>query len=450
MTAEFKSFLIKHQLMHPKATYLLAVSGGVDSVVMADLFHQAGLTFAIAHVNFQLRGEDSEADAHFVEKLAGNYEVPFHSTKVDTNHQAELKGQSIQLFARDFRYAWFDGLCKKYRYPFLATAHHADDALETMLYNIARGTGLAGLAGIPLKRGQIIRPLLFADKAGILAYAEKKGLEYRKDTSNDSLKYDRNRIRHTIVPKLQELNPNLSKSAPQMFEHLRGTLKLYQQLVEHYRKQLLQRRKGLIAISLEQLMHAPAPETLLYELLSSYGINSSQNRQLFDSILEGHSGKTFASSQWQILLDREEILIRLKQEPIKTSLEIPEDEKHFLLPEGHLHLWIHDLPPPSIPKEKTIAWIDRKKLKFPLTLRRWQEGDYFYPIGMDGHRKKLKDYFTDLKLSRFEKEQIWILESAGQIVWIVGHRMDENFKLTSESRECLEFTFYPTIEKITK
>ncbi|MCB0706877.1 MAG: tRNA lysidine(34) synthetase TilS [Saprospiraceae bacterium] len=441
MLEEFQKFIKNQQALTADDTCLLATSGGVDSVVLAHLFHISGQKFALAHVNYQLRGTESELDEQLVEALAKSYQVTCHSVRVFASAEAIKKNQSIQLFARNFRYAWFEQLRQKHSYKFIATAHHANDSLETAIFNLSRGTGISGLGGVPLWRGNIIRPLLFANKRVIRAYAEKNALAFREDASNDSLKYDRNMIRNEVIPLLRDINPMLDDTIARTFEQIRGSLALYREYIEAQGAKLLECKNNIISLRIDKLMESVAPTTLLYELLAPYGLNNTQAIQLIESIQQGIPGRTFSNPEWDILLDRDQVLIRASKQADSAVIRIEAVNFDYPLEEGTLEVRLQETVPAEIQGTKDRACLDLRKLQFPLFLRRWQQGDIFQPFGMQGQRKKVQDYLTNEKLNRFEKDQIWILESGGQIAWLVGYRIDERFKITPETTSVLELAY---------
>jgi tRNA(Ile)-lysidine synthase len=446
MKRAFFRFLQENQWSDPDYSFLLALSGGLDSMVMAHLFAQCRLQFGIGHINHGLRKEDSDADEALVREYAQSLGVPFYSTRIPTKSEAEQTKGSLQEVARDLRYDWLEATRKAEGYHFICTAHHADDALETLLLNLVKGTGLRGIAGIPVQRGKIIRPLLFATREQLAQYQEEQQVPFREDQSNHSLKYDRNRIRWEVIPVLTKLNPSLSSTSARTLDNLRGNLELYEMFLQSLRDQLVTKETDHWKIALPPLRRLPAPRTVLYELLAPFGLNKDQVQDLWVAQETGHPGKTFYSEYFEVLLDRDTIFIRRVNSLPEIALELHADESHYLLPNGRLEVQRLEMPPANFPEDPHLAILDSDKLTFPLLWRHWKPGDYFHPLGMDGKRKKVQDFFTDQKMNRFEKQKVWILESKGQIAWIAGHRIDENFKITPSTKSCWFFRYFPTIE----
>ncbi len=440
MTKELQNFIQKEKLFQSHEKVLIAVSGGIDSVVLCHLMHQAGCHFGIAHCNFQLRGTDSDLDAVFVKKLATTLQVPFFETSFKTDDFAKEKKLSIQVAARELRYEWLEKIRIKNDFQYIATAHHLDDSLETVLYNFTKGCGIRGLHGILPKNQYIIRPLLFTHKKEILAFAKNQAIDFREDISNATDKYARNSIRHHVVPILEKINPALPKTTAENITRLRETEQLFNYAIESLKKEICKQQKDQLFIHLEKLKNAPAPKTLLFEWLSPFGFNNSQTGQMFDSI--GHqAGAIFNSPTHQLLLDREFFILEKNNTNTEGIFLIHKSDSEISFFDYQLIFKTKAEIPQAFPKEKNIAFFDLEKIVFPLILRKWKAGDYFYPIGMNGQKKKVKALLTDLKLNRFEKENIWVLESEDNICWVLGIRMDEHFKLDKESKNCLEVHF---------
>ena len=441
MVEAFVQFIFDNQLFQEEDRILLAISGGMDSILLSHLFQQPGFSFGIAHCNFQLRGEASELDAEFVEEWARKLKVPFYKKCFDTLALAEERKVSIQLLARDLRYEWLEEIRVKEGFRYIATAHHLNDAIETVIYNYTKGCGLRGLHGIPLRNGSIIRPLLFATKAEIENYCQSNQISFREDESNKTTKYSRNKIRHEVVPVLKELNPSFEKTAQKNILRIQETEAIFDWALEQIKEVVLEEKKGIFKINLDLLQNYPSLPTILFELLSPYGFSSEQINQLLP--IESHqSGITFYSHTHQLLLDRSFLFVK------------PTDEKkqevHLILgPNCKLDLETENFSIKLIEEDKikinpdpNVAQFDQDKITFPLHLRHWEKGDYFCPLGMKGKRQKLQDFFTNNKLSRFEKEKIWILETAKkEICWIVGQRMDERFKVGKNTNVYLEIKY---------
>ena len=428
---------LQHLLYKPTDRILVAVSGGIDSVVLCYLLKQLGANFAIAHCNFQLRAEESDLDAVFVKGLAKELNVSHFTTKFDTQKLADEESTSIQIMARELRYDWLEDIRQAMNFDTIATAHHTNDSIETALYNLAKGSGIRGVRGILPKHDFIIHPLLFADKDMILEYANKHDIAYREDASNATDKYMRNKIRHQIIPVLKEINPSLEKTSRQTFNHLRDVETIYLWAINGIRQQIMSRNEQVTTVDFKTLEYYPAKETILYELLRPFGFNSSQVMQLLNG---GKSGSQFISSSHRLIIDHQQYVIEpLKDNQVdgQTEYLIDYNQEEIHLPKGKLQLTHLDQRPDQFPTATNIVCMDLTKLIFPLKLRRWKNGDQFQPFGMNGQHKKVQDYFSDKKLSILEKERIWLLESNGVICWIVDHRLDERFKVDETTNRVL-------------
>lgn len=436
----FKTYINKEKLFSKTDTILLTVSGGIDSVVMCELFHQAGYKFGIAHCNFQLRGDESEGDENFVEELAEKYGVQFHSVSFDTSAFAKKNKLSIQVAARKLRYDWFEEIRTQFDYSFIATAHHQDDSIETFFINLIRGTGIAGLHGILPKQNNIIRPLLFTNKDQIELFAKKNKLEYREDSSNASDKYVRNKIRHKLIPILKELNPNIHKTIAEDIQRLSDTEKVYKKEIVDKRSKIIKEDKNGIQISIKELKKLNPIEPYLFEFLYPLGFNSATVDEIIES-LNGQSGKQFFSATHRLIKDRDFLFLESRDKNQESRLK--NKGNHFIkknqteLSNDTLRLNFKTISKSTNYELRTtnsIANIDFDKLEFPLEVRKWKNGDIFYPLGMKG-KKKLSDFFIDKKISISEKENIWLLTSKNEIVWVIGLRLDDRFKVTDKTKK---------------
>jgi tRNA(Ile)-lysidine synthase len=411
---------------------LLAVSGGLDSMVMLDLFHTAGYHIGVAHVNFQMRGTESDADAELVEDICKQKKIPFYVARVDTKKYAAENNLSTQVAARELRYSWFREVMEKNQYTLLATAHHRNDNIETLLLNIARGTELKS---IPEKNEYIIRPLLTLSRENLESYAKEKGLTWRDDSSNATDAYPRNFIRHHVVPKLKELNTSFEESAGRTIDHLALLREFFDDSVEKIRAKVV-RRDGDRTVISKQFEHVSRhPELLLFELIKSYDFNVSQCHDIV-KVLSAESGKIFLSPGYKLVVDRNDLIIT-KHERFWESTTIQEHQTDV-----EMGSWTLSFEHPSkveIENDNFVAWLDKDLLRFPLTWRIWQAGDFFHPLGME-HKKKISDFLIDLKLSRTDKDYVTVLESAGEIVWVVGYRIDNRFKITPKTKAGLKVT----------
>lgn len=437
---KFAEHIAQEQLFSNGDKILLTVSGGVDSTVLAELFHRTGLNFGIAHCNFQLRGSDSLRDQNFVENLAVKYHVPLHLTTFETTAFAKEKHLSIEEAARNLRYGFFEEIRQKLSYRYIATAHHCNDSIETFFINLLRGTGITGLHGIRPKNGNIIRPLLPFTRSEILGFALENGIDFCEDCTNNDTTFLRNRIRHTLVPILKEISPAFERTMQQNIEHLAEVEAIYKNSVKEKQQQILQHSGNKVIIPKNKIEELDNPRTYLFEMLRPFGFNASTTENILQ-IMNGTSGKLFHSGTHTLLLDRSDIIIKPNEE--SESREFPIDENTECT-ENPICLIISKSENYASQNTKTSPneiTVDAKKIQYPLKLRKWQAGDRFQPFGMKGCRK-VSDFFKDLHLSRFEKERKWILCNAdNHIIWIVGMRMDDTFKVTPETKKILKIKF---------
>lgn len=433
-TGRFLSYISQNNLFGNADRLLLGVSGGKDSVLMVHLLYAAGYKFGIAHCNFCLRDEESDEDEAFTQALARQFNVPFHSIRFDTAAYASSNRISIQMAARELRYAWFEQLREEHNYQYIAVAQHKSDATETILLNLIRGTGISGLHGIMAKRNRIIRPLLFLTSEEIDTTISENNISYREDSSNASVKYARNKIRHEVIPKLKQLNKDLDitfEENSQRFLQLETFLNLE---VEKLRIKLFYlTRPGTVEIKVDQLAELNPRSLLLYELFKPYHFSETTLRDLV-SVWKHQSGKTFESRSHILLLDRN-ILI-MKEKPSEESVETIIHKQLRAFDWQGKSYSIDHIPAKDvvISGDSKIAYLDADLLQFPLKLRLWNKGDYFCPLGMSG-KKKISDFFIGQKLNRFQKSEVGILENGnGDILWIAGHRSDNRYKITSDTK----------------
>lgn len=413
---------------------LLATSGGIDSMVLLELCHQSKLDIRVAHCNFQLRGEESDKDEEFVKSQCEKLNVLLFVNHFETKKFAEEHKLSIQVVARNLRYEWFNTLLINNDYDYILTAHHLDDSLETFLINFTRASGLDGLTGIPQQNGNIIRPLLPFSRNEIEVFAKENKLQWREDSSNASDKYLRNKLRHDVIPILKELNPSLLSS----FESTVSNLQQAQTMVDDasrivYRKVVsdsnFQKR-----INLTELMQLPNYRAYLYQWLEPFGFSDWAS---INDLVTAQSGKQIHSQKHTLLKDRNELIVFPKQEIKETEyFLIQKDQKEVKFP---LKLAFCNVDDISVNATNTI-FVDEEKLQFPLEIRKWTEGDLFFPFGMIGS-KKLSKYFKDEKFSLLDKSEIWLLCSNNQIVWVIGKRQDERFKVTKQTTKILQIQF---------
>ena len=414
---------------------LIGGSGGLDSTVCINLFHKLNYSIHVAHCNFKLRHDDSDKDEIFVRELSEKLKIPFYTKNFNTEAYCLENKISTQIAARELRYTWFDELLKDRGINYLITAHHLDDSLETFLINLSRGTGLDGLTGIPAINGNILRPLLPFTRVELEQYAEKQKLSWREDLSNEQLKYIRNKIRHKIIPVLKQVNPNIMMSFAKTSKHLNESKQIVEDRIKSIEKDVWSTDNDLKKLNIEKIINLSKPKAYLFNLLKNYGFTEWDN--VFD-LLNAQSGKTVRSNSHQLLKDRKYLIL---------SEVLPKEENELIIinksdqnvKTKNLHLNI------SITKKKSFdrgsrdtILVDKNLLNFPLIVRRWEKGDYFYPIGMQG-KKKLSKYFKDEKISVLEKKNIWLLcTHDNDIVWVIGRRLDDRFKITEKTVEILK------------
>ena len=440
MIEEFNHFIGENNLCNQNDKILMAVSGGLDSIVMLDLFHVSEFNIAVAHCNFKLRGEESDEDEKFVKLLAEEKNIDAFFKSFETKRFAENNKLSTQEAARILRYNFFESLCKEHGFSKIAVAHHKDDQKETFFINLFRGAGLKGLKGIPLKRDKIIRPLLFASRKEIENYAKSKNLGFRSDSSNDSDKYLRNQIRHHLLPVIEDLKPNFQKRFESSLHLLKEDNAVLTELLDEKRKKLISDEGTLQKIAIASVKDASAP--MFFYLLSKFDFNRNVTDSIFRNLNSGEIGKVFISSTHRLLVDRDFLLIekRTAKQNSKTYM-IKKKDAEITEP---LHLNFRIKPKNStfiIEKEKSVAYFDIDKLNFPLTLRKWEQGDRFTPFGMKG-KKLVSDFLIDEKVDIFAKEKVWILLSGEEIIWIVGFRSSNKFKISPATNQVFEVRLF--------
>jgi tRNA(Ile)-lysidine synthase len=443
MLEQLNSFLEKQKISGFDTRFLLAVSGGVDSVVMAHLFLKAGFKCAIAHCNFQLRGSDSEADEAFVSSLASYLEMPLYIEKFNVEERMKEKGISVQMAARELRYTWFDKLIKEHSYDYLATAHNQNDSVETFFLNLGRGTGIRGLTGIPARKGHLLRPLLFASRQDILAYSKEHGIEYREDASNLETKYQRNKIRHDVLPVMEQVNPGFIHTMGENMKRLSEIQDIFLYAVEEARRTLFHQDQGQIRIDIQTLKALSPLPTWLYELFSPYGFTRSQCLGI-KKIMEAESGRRSISTSHMLYKDREKLILLKTGQKAFDRYYLDNPEKHSSLPFPMDLDVLERSELQEIPSDPNMACLDLDEIQFPLTIRHWQHGDYFFPLGMT-QIKKLSDFFVDNKIAVPQKQQTWIMASGKKIVWIMGHRIDHRFRITDKTTRILKLTFQSNV-----
>jgi len=410
----------------------LAVSGGLDSMVLLHLFQQLPYEIAVLHCNFQLRGMESFGDQDFIQKYCDQNNIPFFTTQFDTDAFAKDYKLSTQVAARELRYNWFYELLETHQFDYVLTAHHADDNLETFIINLSRGTGLEGLIGIPEENDKIIRPLLPFSRDEILQYAKENNIEWREDSSNASNKYLRNKIRHDLVPILKEINPDFLKSFQKTQSYLQESNEMVEDASIMIYQQVAKEEGNEIHFDLAQLKRLPNYKSYLYQWLKEFGFLAWKD--IYD-LTDSQSGKQILSNEYRLLKNRATLILSPISDPYQDEeYVIEENSTEVNFP---LKLKLSVVEEMTINSNRTI-FVDAEKIRFPLLLRKWKERDSFYPFGMKGKSKKVSKLFKDEKLSLIEKENMWILCSDDQIVWVTGIRQDDRFKITDASKKILK------------
>lgn len=411
---------------------LIACSGGVDSVVLTHLIKNLNLEIALAHCNFSLRGEESDGDEQFVVALAENLDVPIFSETFNTHKYADEQKVSTQMAARTLRYNWFEEILSNFSYDYLLTAHHLDDDLETFFINLSRGTGLNGLTGIPKKNQKVVRPLLNFSREEIVDYAEANKLKWREDSTNQKTDYLRNKLRLEVIPQFKETNENLLKNFKKTQDNLIASQNLIDDYMSLVYKLVISKKSDSYHLNIQKLRELPHTEELLYELLKDFGFTEWND---VSNLLDAQTGKQVLSKTHRLLKNRDELIL--------TEVVInPIDEEYLVTEEGisaPIKLEIEQSMAIGETEKNTI-YLDAEKLNFPLKLRKWRKGDSFKPFGMGGS-KKLSKFFKDEKLSATEKEKIWVLVDKNEVVWVVGKRMDDTYKVTQKTEKIIKITY---------
>ncbi len=483
---KFVQHLRQFPFVQPVQRQVIAVSGGVDSIVLCDLMFKAGYDFIIAHCNFQLRGSESERDEQFVRTLGEKYGKEVLVKKFETEKYAADNKVSIQVAARELRYDWFyllvngqkEALNKEEKLEeikqppsnqnpklgtqnpklktqnpkpktqnptpapaYILTAHHANDNIETVLMNIFKGTGIKGLHGILPIQGKLFRPLLFAKKEELLKYSQENSLPFVEDSSNLTDKYTRNFFRHRLFPLLKEVYPNVEDNLLKNIYRFTEAEQLYKQSVLQHKKNLLEVKGNEIHIPVLKLQKTKPLSTIIYEIINDFGFTSSQVPEVIN-LLESDTGKYVSSADYRIIKNRKWLIISPTITTEASNILIEEENKKVIFDVGELNLEIIKSNSAfQIPFDKNMAAVDLSEITFPLLLRKWKQGDYFYPLGMK-KKKKLSRFFIDQKLSKTEKENTWVIEMNKKIVWIVTHRIDDRFKIMPSTKEILKISFH--------
>ena len=434
MLNQFKNHINNNLPFLNEGKLLIAISGGIDSIVLTHLCHQIKLNFSLTHCNFNLRGDESDADEAFVLELAENFNVEVFIESFNTETYAKENKLSTQMAARELRYNWFDELAEQLDFDYILTAHHADDNLETFLINLSRGTGLDGLTGIPEINDNIVRPLLPFSREGIEDYAKENNLKWREDSSNESTKYLRNKLRHDVIPTLKEINPKFLQNFNKTQGFLQESKAIIDDRIDNVSEEIIteitQREIHFNSSKIQELSN---PKAYLFELLNDYGF--TEWNDVFN-LLDVQSGKQLFSKTHRLVKDREVLILTEINSEVKDSISITETDNQVDTPFGILSFETNQQIDKS---NKSTVFVDKDLLKFPLKVRKWEEGDYFYPFGMKG-KKKLSKFFKDEKLSLVSKENTWLLCSNNEIVWIINQRPDNRFRVTENTKNILKIS----------
>lgn len=438
LASRFNEFIETNQLFSKKNHLLVACSGGIDSIVLAHLLHQLHFDFSILHCNFQLRAEESDRDQSFVTELAKQWGVNLSVKKFDTEAEMKHKGKGVQETARLLRYNWFDEQISLHiangKHPLLLTAHHLDDQLETVAFNFFRGTGIAGLTGMNTKDGYLIRPLLFAHRNEIERYAKSVKLTWVEDSSNRESVYARNQLRHEIFPAIEKIIPTFRNNLSNNIKRFQETEILYKQQMASVKKRILEPRENGFAVAINKIKHISPLDTVVYEIFAAFGFSSSQVEEIKKMFI-ADTGSFLQSSTHRILKNRAWLLIDPLHEISSRVYLIEKDQTSISFGEAKI-LLSNKENSTSPSSESNEAWLDASALSFPLLLRPWKSGDYFYPLGMK-KKKKISKFLIDQKLSKSDKERQYVIESAKKIVWVVGRRIDDRFKIAPRTKHVL-------------
>lgn len=438
MLQTFTQFFRKKNLSLTKGRYLLAVSGGIDSVALCELSKQAELNFSIAHCNFGLRGEESDRDEAFVRSLGEKYGVEVFVKKFSTSEYAAETRLSIQEAARELRYAWFDEVRKENDFTATLLAHHADDNIETLLMNFFRGTGLEGMGGMPEEKtgAHCLRPMLPFRRSAIEDFAKVNQLTWVEDSSNAANKYTRNFFRNELIPQLKAVFPKVEENLLDNIRRFQQTSELYNEMIGNLKKKVCESRGEEVHIPVLKLMKYK-DTSLIYEVIKDFGFGEKVVEEVI-KLADANSGKYIANDKFRIIRHRAWFIVA----PLATSAQtFVIDKGQELVQFADQQLQVKDLQIEKfkLNKEASVAQLDAKDIQFPLVLRKWKAGDYFYPLGMH-KKKKLARFFIDQKLSKTEKEKAWVIESHKRIIWVVGQRIDDRFKITDATREVLQLS----------
>ncbi len=458
---QFSKYFKQHfaPLFNANTKYIVAVSGGVDSIVLVDLLNKLNIDFAIAHCNFNLRADESKRDEEFVKALAVKYSKEIFVKQFDTEKYAAENKISIQIAARELRYSWFKEIqqsknnqsipISQFLIPncYLLTAHHKNDNIETVLFNFFRGTGIQGLTGIKAidNERKIIRPLLNFSKDDIKNYAAENDLQFVEDSSNASNKYTRNSFRNEIIPLVTKHFANAEENILNNINRLNDVEELYKQAMAIHKKNLIEVKNNEVHIPILKLKKATPLYSIVYEIIKDFNFTSHQTNEVI-KLLDAHNGSYVQSASHRIINNRNWLIITPLKQNSSENIIIEKEDKKIEFENYELRITNYAFAKKLTTNDKqetTNELFDLAKLQFPLLLRKWKQGDYFYPMGMQ-KKQKLSKFFINQKLSIAQKEKVWVIESNKKIIWVVGYRIDDRFKLTNNTKEILEITFQNT------
>ena len=435
MTQKFTAHINKNFPFLKDKKLLIAISGGLDSVVLYHLLATLNFDISLAHCNFNLRGKESDLDEEFVNNLSQKTSNQIFIKSFDTEKHSKENKLSTQIAARELRYTWFQELVEKHNFDYILTAHHADDNLETFLINLTRGTGLEGFTGIPKINGNIARPLLPFSREDILNYAKENKIEWREDASNASTKYTRNKIRHQVIPVLKEINPSLLSSFEKTLENLQESQQILEDRIDEVSLEIIDTKETITKINIAKIQQLSNPKAYLYQLLKNHSF--TEWNDVYD-LLSAQSGKQVFSKTHRLLKDRDFLLLTRKEISTKPqeNIEIAENETKIKVP----FKMIFEVVLQKSTENKQTIYVDKDLLKYPLIIRKWQNGEYLYPTKMQG-KKKLSKFFKDDKFSLLEKENTWLLCNANnEIIWVINHRQDRRFSTKPSTQSTIKIT----------
>ncbi len=436
MDIRVQNFINKEKLLQPQAKVIVGLSGGADSVALLHILHSLGYQCVAAHCNFKLRNEESDRDESFVRELVADFKIPAFFINFETTEYAKSHNISIEMAARDLRYDWFEKVRLEQNASFIAVAHHIDDNVETLLINLVRGTGLRGMTGIPVRNGYIIRPMLCCTREDILAYLVRFNLQFVEDSTNASSDYMRNKFRNEVIPLLEEINPSAKQVLAQTIDRFKGIQSEFQTYISKLSAEIVEYKNEDVFIDIELLKREPHPATVLFELTYSYGFHPDQIQDVVNH-LESISGKLFISDTYRLVKDRKKLIINKIEKVDSTEIAISENLEEIFSPIQLHFLLQNNSSDFQFSTKSNRVHIDADKLKFPLSMRTWREGDSFVPFGMKGN-KKISDFYIDQKLSLNAKEKTYLLFSGQEIVWVIGLRLDNRYRITEKTKRILE------------